>query len=97
MMPKQAEEATRITQAFPRVHGPPVQIGHPEDIGVFDLSHPDFGDAVTIHAGEIPVFWACGVTPIEAIMQAKPSLAITHEPGHMFVTDMLDTSLREGQ
>lgn len=95
MTPEQAAEAARITRAFPRVHGAPIHIDDPQDIGVEDLNHPDYGDPVTVHPGEIPVFWACGVTPIEAIMRAKPDLAVTHDPGHMFVTDMLDTSLRE--
>jgi len=95
MTRQQATEAARITEAFPRVHGAPVHIGHPEGLGIVDLNRPDYGDAVSIHSGEVPVFWACGVTPIEAIMNAKLELAITHEPGHMFVTDMLDTSLRE--
>ncbi len=95
MTPKHAVEATRITQAFPRAHGAPVHVGHPENLGIADLDYPDHGDAVTIHSDEIPVFWACGVTPFEAIMNARPMLAITHEPGHMFVTDMLDTSLRQ--
>ncbi len=94
MTPAQAETAKRVTAAYPSVHGEPVHIGDPGAIGISDLGSPDYGDAVTIRAGEIPVFWACGVTPMEAVMQAKPDLAITHEPGHMFVTDTLDHSLR---
>ena len=62
-------------------------------IGIEDLGRPDYGDAVPIYPSETPVFWACGVTPMEAITRAKPDLAITHEPGHMFVTDVLDSSL----
>ena len=58
-----------------------------------DLDQPDYGDAVTIRSGEVPAFWACGVTPLEAIMRAQPDLAITHEPGHMFVTDIRDSEL----
>jgi uncharacterized protein YcsI (UPF0317 family) len=95
MTPRQAKEAARITAAFPRVHGGPVHMGDPEAIGIEDLGRPDYGDAVTIRPGEIAVFWACGVTPIEAILRAKPELAITHEPGHMLVTDVLDRTLRE--
>jgi uncharacterized protein YcsI (UPF0317 family) len=72
-----------------------VHIGDAEAIGISDLSRPDYGEPVTIRPDEIPVFWACGVTPIEAIMRAKPDLAVTHEPGHMFVTDTLDQSLLE--
>ena len=94
MTPEQAETAKRITAAYPSVHGEPVRIGDAGAIGINDLSNPDYGEAVTIRPGEIPVFWACGVTPMEAVMQAKPDLAITHEPGHMFVTDTLDRSLR---
>ena len=93
MTPEQAVEAARITAAFERVHGAPVHVGDPEQIGVADLARPDYGNAVTIRPGEIPVFWACGVTPQEAIMRAKPDLAITHEPGHMLVTDLLDRDL----
>jgi uncharacterized protein YcsI (UPF0317 family) len=95
MTRKQAGVAARITASFPRVHGTPVHIGDAEAIGISDLSRPDYGEPVTIRPDEIPVFWACGVTPIEAIMRAKPDLAVTHEPGHMFVTDTLDQSLLE--
>ncbi len=95
MTSEQAGEAARVTAAFPRVHGAPVHVGNAEAIGIIDLSRPDYGDAVTISAGEVPVFWACGVTPMAALMEAKPDLAITHEPGHMFVTDVRDESLRE--
>ncbi len=97
MTPSQAQAATAITAAFPRVHGAPVQVDKPGAIGVDDLSRPDYGDAVTIHPGEIPVFWACGVTPMEAITHVKPEFAITHDPGHMFVTDLPDRSLRDGE
>lgn len=95
MTAEQAEAASQVTAAYPQVHGSPIHIGDPSAIGIDDLTQPDYGDPVTIHSGEVPVFWACGVTPMEAIMQAKPPLAITHEPGHMFVTDVLDSSLRE--
>ena len=94
MTPKQADEAARVTAAFPRVHGAPVHVGDPSAIGVTDLSRPDYGDAVTIHDTEVPVFWACGVTPMAALTEAKLDLAITHEPGHMFVTDEREESLR---
>ena len=95
MTPSQAKTAARVTASFPRVHGAPVHVGDAEAIGITDLSRPDYGDAVTIRADEVPVFWACGVTPMAALMAAKPDLAITHEPGHMFVTDVRDKSLRE--
>jgi len=88
----QAETAARVTEGFPRSHGPPIHVGDPERIGVADLSRPDFGDSVTVHPGEVPVFWACGVTPMEAILRAKLEFAVTHEPGHMFVTDLPDSA-----
>ncbi|CAE7927381.1 ycsI [Symbiodinium sp. KB8] len=95
MTPKQAEVAKEITARFPRVHGSPIHIGNAADLGILDLSKPDFGDAVTVKDGEVPVFWACGVTPQMAIENAKPPLAITHSPGHMFVTDVLNEDLVE--
>jgi uncharacterized protein YcsI (UPF0317 family) len=96
LTPSQAIEATRICNRFPRAHGTPVHLGEPGAIGILDLSKPDFGDPVEIKAGEIPVFWACGVTPQAVAMQAKPPLLLTHKPGHMFVTDMKDTELENG-
>ena len=75
------------------MHGAPVHIGAPRQIGIHELDHPDFGDPSTIHEGEIPVFWACGVTPQAVAMQAKPELVITHSPGHMFITDIRDEHL----
>ena len=93
MTPVQADLAKGITESLHHAHGAPVHIGHPGDIGIGNLARPDFGDPVTIHPDEVPVFWACGVTPMEAIVCAKPELAITHEPGHMFVTDLPDRSI----
>jgi len=95
MTPEQAEEATRITAAFPGAHGAPLHVGDPAAIGIADLASPDYGDSVTMREGEVPVFWACGVTPMAAIAEARPGFAITHEPGHMFVTDLRDSDLRE--
>lgn len=83
-------DAVRISGQFPAVHGAPVHIGEPAALGISDLSTPDFGDAVEIKPGEVPVFWACGVTPQAAIMASRPPFAITHAPGHMFVTDVPD-------
>jgi uncharacterized protein YcsI (UPF0317 family) len=77
-----------ISGRFAQAHGAPVQLGQPEALGIVDLGRPDFGDAVDILPGEVPVFWACGVTPQAALMEAKPELAITHAPGHMFITDL---------
>jgi uncharacterized protein YcsI (UPF0317 family) len=93
LKPADAIRAVQITARYPDVHGAPVHLGLPEQIGIEDLSRPHFGDAVPIHADEIPVFWACGVTPQEAIMATKPPLAITHSPGCMFVTDVRDEQL----
>lgn len=86
--------AVTVTAAMPRVHGAPVQIGYPEAIGIKDIKKPDFGDMVTIREGEVPVFWPCGVTPQAAVMNSRPSFAITHAPGHMFITDVKNVSLK---
>jgi uncharacterized protein YcsI (UPF0317 family) len=85
--------AVQVTSRFPSVHGAPVHIGDPHQIGIHDIYQPDFGDAVEIKPGEVPVFWACGVTPQAVVMTIKPDIAITHAPGHMFVTDLLNESL----
>jgi uncharacterized protein YcsI (UPF0317 family) len=85
--------AVQISGRFPAVHGAPVHVGDPGALGIRDLGKPDFGDPVTIHKGEIPVFWACGVTPQAVAMQAKPPLMISHAPGHMFITDLGDEAL----
>ena len=88
--------AVQITGRYPGVHGAPVHIGDPAHIGIRDLMRPDFGESVTIRRGEVPVYWACGVTPQAVAMQAKPSLMITHAPGHMFVTDLKNEELAIG-
>lgn len=80
--------AVQITSRFSKAHGTPIHFGSPEEIGITNLDAPDFGEAVTIAEGEVPVFWACGVTTQIAILQAKPEIAITHAPGYMFVTDV---------
>jgi uncharacterized protein YcsI (UPF0317 family) len=80
--------AVQVTGRYPAVHGAPVHVGNPGDIGIGDLARPDFGDPVTVKPGEIPVFWACGVTPQAAVMASRPPFAITHAPGHMFITDV---------
>ncbi|MBQ9526455.1 MAG: putative hydro-lyase [Fretibacterium sp.] len=82
--------AVLCTGRFPTVHGAPVHIGDPEAIGIRDINKPDFGDSVEIRPGELPVFWACGVTPQAVIMAARPDFAITHAPGHMFIADLRD-------
>lgn len=86
----QVADAVRITSRYPAVHGAPVHVGHPGELGIADLGKPDFGDAVRIPDGHIPVFWACGVTPQAAVMESRPALAIGHAPGHMLVTDARD-------
>lgn len=88
--PEQIERVCEITASYPTMHGAPVYVGDPAAIGIGDLLRPDFGDAVTIEPGEVPVFWACGVTPQLALAAARPELAITHSPGCMFVTDLRD-------
>ena len=93
LTPSQAETASQLTAQFPNFHGPPVHIGTPAGIGIDDVDRPDFGDPVEIRDGEVPVFWACGVTPQCALMEAKLPIAITHAPGHMLVTDQTNTTV----
>lgn len=95
MTPGQATEAAEITRCYPRAHGAPVQIGDATALGIQDLEQPDFGDPVEVRPGEVPVFWACGVTPQAALAAAKPEIALTHSPGCMFVTDLRDSELHE--
>ena len=93
MRPEQAIRASQITTRFYLTHGAPVYMGDPNGIGIDDINRPDFGDPVTIKEGEIPVFWACGVTSQLAVESASPPIAITHLPGHMFITDLKDEEL----
>jgi uncharacterized protein YcsI (UPF0317 family) len=93
LVPDLASKATQICSRFPRAHGAPVHLGDPDAIGIRDLSRPDYGDPVRFTDGEIPVFWACGVTPQAVLTQARPPFAITHKPGHMFLTDLRDVDL----
>ncbi|HEY3911928.1 MAG TPA: putative hydro-lyase [Stellaceae bacterium] len=93
MAPADAIRAIQITSRFPSVHGAPVHIGLPEAIGIRDLSNPDYGDSVPVHNGELPVFWACGVTPQAVIAEAKPDFCITHAPGSMLITDLINSKL----
>ncbi len=86
--PEQLPQVTEVSGRFTTMHGAPVHSGDPAAIGIADLSQPDFGEAVTVKPGEIPVFWACGVTPQVALEAARCELAITHSPGCMFVTDL---------
>lgn len=93
MTPQQAIRAVQVTTRFHLTHGAPVHLGDPTEIGISDLGRPDFGDAVTVRAGELPVFWACGVTSQLAATSAPLSRVITHAPGHMFVSDLKDEDL----
>jgi uncharacterized protein YcsI (UPF0317 family) len=90
MTPANAIRAIQITARFPAVHGAPVHIGKPEMIGIKDIDKPDYGDALPPRADEIPVFWACGVTPQSVIATVKPEFCITHYPGSMLVTDRMN-------
>lgn len=85
-------DAATISGRFPSVHGSPVHVGDPAALGIADIARPDFGDPVRIEPGEVPVFWACGVTPQAAVMASGVPFAITHAPGHMFITDVPDSS-----
>ncbi|GAA6135509.1 putative hydro-lyase [Oceaniserpentilla sp. 4NH20-0058] len=91
--PKDAIRMIQICSRFPSVHGAPIHFGDPAAIGIDDINQPDYGDAVTIKQGEVPVFTACGVTPQAAIMSARPEFCITHSPGHMVVSDIPNSKL----
>ena len=93
--PAEAIRAIEITSRYPRVHGSPVHIGRPDLIGISDLGKPWAGDPTEVRADEMPVFWACGITPQSVVLDAKPSFCITHAPGHMLVTDLENASLVE--
>ncbi len=84
------EKTHAVTSCYPAVHGAPIHHGDPGAIGIADLASPDFGDPVPLHQGEVPVFWACGVTPQVALRNLAPEIAITHAPGYMFVSDRRD-------
>lgn len=87
MSPANALKAAEITSRFPDMHGGPIHFGFPDKIGIADIAKPDYGDPIAIEEGEVPVFWACGVTPQAVIQQARPDLCITHSPGCMLITD----------
>lgn len=86
-------KAVQISGEYEEVHGAPVHIGNPEEIGINDINNPDFGDAVNVKENEIPVFWACGVTPQAVIMKSELPFVITHSPGYMFITDIKNEDL----
>ncbi|MBA2391291.1 MAG: DUF1445 domain-containing protein, partial [Ktedonobacteraceae bacterium] len=83
--------------SYQLAHGAPIHIGDPAALGITDLAQPDWGDAVIVEEDEVPVFWACGVTPQAVIMTVKPKIAITHSPGHMFITDWQDSMIYQPQ
>jgi uncharacterized protein YcsI (UPF0317 family) len=93
LTPADAIRAIQITARLPAVHGAPMHLGFPETIGIARLERPDYGDPVPVEDGELPVFWACGVTPQAAIAAARPPFAITHAPGCMLVTDLKNARL----
>ncbi len=86
-------KAIEITAKYRRAHGAPVHVGDPAALGIKDINKADFGDDPEIRPGEVPVFWACGVTPQMALQRAKPDFVITHAPGYMFITDILNKDL----
>lgn len=90
---KQVVRAVQVTSRFPGAHGAPVHIDNPAALGIQDISQPDYGDLAEFKEGQVPVFWACGVTPQAVALESKPPFMITHSPGHMFITDMRDTDL----
>ena len=93
LKPADAIRAVQITSRFPAVHGAPVHIGKPELLGIKDVMKPDYGDPVAVEADELPVFWACGVTPQSVIEAVKPAFCITHAPGYMLVTDLKNSRM----
>ena len=93
LKPRDAIRAIQVTSRFPSVHGAPVHIGLPAEIGIADLGIPDYGDAVPVKSDELPVFWACGVTPQAVIAEVAPEFCITHAPGSMLITDLINAKL----
>ena len=86
--PARLDEVSRIARRYPLAHGAPVHHGNPVDIGITDITRPDWGDPAPVADDQVPVFWACGVTPQVALEAAAPPLCITHRPGHMLITDI---------
>ncbi|WP_440682443.1 putative hydro-lyase [Cysteiniphilum halobium] len=91
----QIDCVVEISGHYPKMHGAPIHVGDPAEIGIVDIDKPDFGDCIMIEEDDIPVFWGCGVTPQLALMDAKLDIAITHSPGYMFVTDLLSSDYYE--
>ena len=93
MTPEQAVRATQVATRFPTAHGAPVHVGEPAAIGIDDIGKPAFGSPLVIKEGEVPVFWACGITPQMVALESGIDLMITHRPGHMFITDLRDAEV----
>ena len=91
----QVDTAIEITSRYPLAHGAPLHVGDPRGIGITNLSDPDWGDPIEVACDEVPVFWACGVTPQTIIRAARPEISVTHAPGHMFVTDVRDETIMD--
>jgi uncharacterized protein YcsI (UPF0317 family) len=94
MTPADAIRAVEVTSRYPMTHGTPLHIGDPAEIGIADIDRADWGDAVEIRQNEIPVFWACGVTPQNVVLGAGLELCITHTPGSMLITDLPSNNIR---
>lgn len=88
----QVERAREISARYPHAHGAPLTTGDPSQVGIADLAKPDWGDAVEIKAGEVPVYWACGVTPQNVLLAANLPICITHSPGHMLIADVVENA-----
>ncbi|WP_293450864.1 putative hydro-lyase [Planktotalea sp.] len=87
---QQVEQAREISARYPQAHGAPIAVGDPANLGISDLSKPDWGDSVEVKDGEVPVYWACGVTPQNVLLDAKLPLCITHSPGYMLIADVAE-------
>lgn len=92
---EQVATAVLVTSRLPRMHGAPVHVGDPAGLGIVDLDEPDYGDPPVLHDGDVPVFWACGVTPQAVVVAARLPFAISHAPGQMLITDVSERSWSE--
>jgi uncharacterized protein YcsI (UPF0317 family) len=87
------DRTAEITARFPTAHGAPIHVGDPAAIGITDIETPDWGDPPVFAPGDVPVFWACGVTPQAVALASRPAYMITHSPGHMFLSDVPNADL----
>lgn len=90
-------KATTLTAQFPKFHGAPLHSGDCTQIGIKDLSKPDYGDTPTLYKDDIPLYWACGITVLQVIEKAEMPIAIVVNPGYMLITDLLVMSLCEAR